>query len=388
MRTLPIAEVSPAKGDPERGGQGGRVADRDRLQRPRRRRPRVRRHDRGAPAARRAVPGRRRAPAASTALEPGDIGTIVVGYDGSVEAKAALVGARTIARVRGARLRLVEVLDATWMGTPALMQGPGYILTPDDAEARARDYLTETASTLAARRADRARRRRRRARAGPRGRVEVRRPGRRGLARVRPAPRGPARKRVRPPRARVGLPGARGAARDRGAARGALPRAETTVDRRIRRHVPAGHAAAESPGPRAAPSPCHPIAAPTCSSPSPPGTAPPAAWPSGSPHDSTRAASRSRSTRSRTSARSRRVARSSSAARCTTRAGRPSSTTSSSATMRSFARRRTWLFSVGTFGDRRRVIGPLMRREPRNIAQVRETMRPRRVPRLRGRDPA
>jgi menaquinone-dependent protoporphyrinogen oxidase len=40
------------------------------------------------------------------------------------------------------------------------------------------------------------------------------------------------------------------------------------------------------------------------------------------------------------------------------------------------ARRRTWLFSVGTFGDRRRVIGPLIRREPRNIAQVRETMRP------------
>ena len=44
--------------------------------------------------------------------------------------------------------------------------------------------------------------------------------------------------------------------------------------------------------------------------------------------------------------------------------------------MPSFAGRRTWLFSVGTFGDRRRVIGPLMRREPRNIKQVRETMRP------------
>lgn len=44
--------------------------------------------------------------------------------------------------------------------------------------------------------------------------------------------------------------------------------------------------------------------------------------------------------------------------------------------MTSLARRRTWLFSVGTFGDRRRVIGPLMRREPRNIAQVRATMGP------------
>ena len=81
--------------------------------------------------------------------EPGDIGTIAVGYDGSVEAKAALLGARTIARVRGARLRLLEVLDAMWMGTPALMSGPGYILTPDDAEARARKYLAETAAALA-----------------------------------------------------------------------------------------------------------------------------------------------------------------------------------------------------------------------------------------------
>ena len=44
---------------------------------------------------------------------------------------------------------------------------------------------------------------------------------------------------------------------------------------------------------------------------------------------------------------------------------------------RSFAQRPTWLFSVGTFGDRRRVIGPLMRREPRTIGQVRGTMHPR-----------
>src|SRR3954451_16568661 len=49
------------------------------------------------------------APRGFHTLEPGDISTIAVGYDGSVEAKAALVGARNIARVRGARLRLVEV---------------------------------------------------------------------------------------------------------------------------------------------------------------------------------------------------------------------------------------------------------------------------------------
>ena len=81
-------------------------------------------------------------------VKPGDIGTIVVGYDGSVEAKAALVGARSIARVRAR--------DCVWSrsstprdGHAGAMQGPGYILTPGDAEARARDYLTKTASTLA-----------------------------------------------------------------------------------------------------------------------------------------------------------------------------------------------------------------------------------------------
>jgi nucleotide-binding universal stress UspA family protein len=90
------------------------------------------------------------APRGFHSREPGDIAEISVGYDGSAEAKAALVGARTIARVRGARLRLVEVLDAMWMGTPALMSGPGYILTPDDMEGRARKHLAETASGLAA----------------------------------------------------------------------------------------------------------------------------------------------------------------------------------------------------------------------------------------------
>jgi nucleotide-binding universal stress UspA family protein len=80
---------------------------------------------------------------------PGDISTITVGYDGSAEAKAALVGARTIARVRGARLRLVEVLDATWLGTPALMQGEGYDMMPDDLQEHARRSLDETAAALA-----------------------------------------------------------------------------------------------------------------------------------------------------------------------------------------------------------------------------------------------
>ena len=150
LRTRPIAELSPAKciqsvaaqegasliviGSSGRGGVGrvcaGTTAERLL-------------HGAPCPVA--------VAPNGFHALEPGDIGTIAVGYDGSVEAKAALVGARSIARVRGARLRLIEVLDAAWLGTPALMSGPGpgYVLKSDDTEERARKYLIETASTLA-----------------------------------------------------------------------------------------------------------------------------------------------------------------------------------------------------------------------------------------------
>ncbi len=43
----------------------------------------------------------------------------------------------------------------------------------------------------------------------------------------------------------------------------------------------------------------------------------------------------------------------------------------------SLAGRGAWLFSVGAFGDTRRVLGPLMRREPRNIAEVRDALQPR-----------
>jgi menaquinone-dependent protoporphyrinogen oxidase len=41
------------------------------------------------------------------------------------------------------------------------------------------------------------------------------------------------------------------------------------------------------------------------------------------------------------------------------------------------AEREVWLFSVGTFGDRRRLIGRLMTREPRGIGELREALRPR-----------
>lgn len=41
------------------------------------------------------------------------------------------------------------------------------------------------------------------------------------------------------------------------------------------------------------------------------------------------------------------------------------------------AARPVWLFSLGTFGDRKRVIGSLMKREPRGIRALRQTVRPR-----------
>lgn len=39
--------------------------------------------------------------------------------------------------------------------------------------------------------------------------------------------------------------------------------------------------------------------------------------------------------------------------------------------------RPVWLFSVGTFGDHKRLIGPLMKREPKGIEELTGTIRPR-----------
>jgi menaquinone-dependent protoporphyrinogen oxidase len=43
----------------------------------------------------------------------------------------------------------------------------------------------------------------------------------------------------------------------------------------------------------------------------------------------------------------------------------------------SLAARPVWLFSVGTFGDTKRLIGGLMKREPRNIADLSSRLAPR-----------
>ena len=78
------------------------------------------------------------------------IRTIAVAYDGSEESKAALVGATVAARALGAQLRIVEVLDMAWVGTPALMSGPGYIAPPRELEQRARENLQKFVAGLPA----------------------------------------------------------------------------------------------------------------------------------------------------------------------------------------------------------------------------------------------
>ena len=47
------------------------------------------------------------------------------------------------------------------------------------------------------------------------------------------------------------------------------------------------------------------------------------------------------------------------------------------ANLGALAERPVWLFSVGSFGDRKRVVGPLMTREPRGIGGVCESIQPR-----------
>ncbi len=42
-----------------------------------------------------------------------------------------------------------------------------------------------------------------------------------------------------------------------------------------------------------------------------------------------------------------------------------------------FAARPLWLFSVGAFGDTKRLLGPLTHKEPRRIAEVRSAVQPR-----------
>jgi nucleotide-binding universal stress UspA family protein len=75
--------------------------------------------------------------------------TIAVAYDRSDEAKAALLAATAIAPALGAQLRVVEVLDPSWIATPALMTGPAYNVMPHpEIERPAREHLADVVAAL------------------------------------------------------------------------------------------------------------------------------------------------------------------------------------------------------------------------------------------------
>jgi nucleotide-binding universal stress UspA family protein len=78
----------------------------------------------------------------------GSISRIAVGWDRSAEADAALDAATAIARAVDAELRIVEVLDIQWAGTPAIIPGSGAVLAAHQPAARARTSLDELVAGL------------------------------------------------------------------------------------------------------------------------------------------------------------------------------------------------------------------------------------------------
>ena len=89
------------------------------------------------------------APAGFHADDDHAIDTIAVAYDRSDEAKSALLAATAIAPALGARLRVVEVLDPSWIATPALMTGPAYNVMPHpEIEQPAREHLADVVAAL------------------------------------------------------------------------------------------------------------------------------------------------------------------------------------------------------------------------------------------------
>jgi nucleotide-binding universal stress UspA family protein len=89
------------------------------------------------------------APAGFRAAADHAIETIAVAYDRSDEAKAALLAATAIAPALGARLRVVEVVDPHWMGTPMMMAGPAYEVVPSEVlEQPVREHLAEVVAAL------------------------------------------------------------------------------------------------------------------------------------------------------------------------------------------------------------------------------------------------
>jgi nucleotide-binding universal stress UspA family protein len=78
------------------------------------------------------------------------ISRITAGWNRSAEATAALNAATAIARALDAELRVVEVLDIQWAGTPAIIPGSGAELAAHQPAARAQASLDEVVASLPA----------------------------------------------------------------------------------------------------------------------------------------------------------------------------------------------------------------------------------------------
>jgi nucleotide-binding universal stress UspA family protein len=76
------------------------------------------------------------------------VSTIAVGYDHSPEAAAALDATLAIARALGARVRVIEVIEAMMTGFPAMMAGPGYNTPPGEHDARVQADLEKLVAQL------------------------------------------------------------------------------------------------------------------------------------------------------------------------------------------------------------------------------------------------
>ena len=79
---------------------------------------------------------------------PGSLDTVVAGWDARPESAAALDAATAVAQASGARLRVVQVLDATWLSQPERAAWPGLIADPRTHERSARDRLEQVVAGL------------------------------------------------------------------------------------------------------------------------------------------------------------------------------------------------------------------------------------------------
>jgi nucleotide-binding universal stress UspA family protein len=73
---------------------------------------------------------------------------IGVAFDGSDESRAALNAGVSLASRLGAELEVITVLDVAQFGSPALMSGPGYVRTPAELQAGAREHLNAVVAEL------------------------------------------------------------------------------------------------------------------------------------------------------------------------------------------------------------------------------------------------